>query len=153
MLILDEWHKKRGFRMVGYNRIILNGYPEDSKNYWSSLDGSIEVGRPLDLNSHLDADEIGAHALGFNSTSVSVCMIGLPGLFTPRQLATSKIEVNELRHQFELPVSAVVGHYELNPQKSCPGMPMDIYRSYIAEGDNIKELVKPWSANRHANLR
>lgn len=49
------WHKKRGFKTIGYHYIIY-------------LDGSIHIGRP--------EEEIGAHCVGQNSNSIGICYIG-----------------------------------------------------------------------------
>jgi len=49
------WHKKRGWSDIGYHWVIR-------------LDGSIEVGRPLEKS--------GAHTKGHNKDSVGVCYIG-----------------------------------------------------------------------------
>ena len=40
---IDEWHKKRGWKMIGYHFVV-------------KLDGIIELGRPLDMQ--------GAHTKG-----------------------------------------------------------------------------------------
>lgn len=52
---IDRWHKKRGFVEIGYH-------------YLLHLDGTIEVGRDLDL--------VGAHCKGQNPRSIGVCYIG-----------------------------------------------------------------------------
>ena len=52
---IRQWHLDRGFRDVGYHFVIR-------------LDGSIEVGRPL--------DEIGAHVRGRNTGTIGVCYVG-----------------------------------------------------------------------------
>ena len=52
---IDRWHRERGWLKIGYHFVIKR-------------DGTIEEGRHV--------DEVGAHAKGHNSTSVSVCMIG-----------------------------------------------------------------------------
>lgn len=49
------WHKKRGWSDIGYHWVIR-------------LDGTIEVGRPLEKS--------GAHTKGENKDSVGVCYIG-----------------------------------------------------------------------------
>lgn len=130
-LLIDQWHKQRGWSGIGYHRVVLNGYPEDSKNYWNHLDGDISPGRPLDTDFHLKNNEIGAHAYGFNRESVGICLIGKPGLFSPRQLASTKALAKEFLRKFDLPISAVVGHYELDSRKTCPGWDMDVFRAYL----------------------
>lgn len=52
---IDEWHKERGWKMIGYHYVI-------------KLNGIIELGRPLDMQ--------GAHTKGQNKNSIGVCYIG-----------------------------------------------------------------------------
>ena len=52
---IDKWHRKRGWLMIGYHYVI-------------KLDGSIELGRPHDMQ--------GAHTKGQNDNSLGVCYIG-----------------------------------------------------------------------------
>ncbi len=52
---IDAWHKKRGWKGIGYHYVIL-------------LDGTIEVGRP--------EKEIGAHVKGHNKHSIGVATVG-----------------------------------------------------------------------------
>lgn len=52
---IDRWHRKRGFRKIGYHMVVL-------------LDGNVEYGR--------DIWEAGAHAAGYNHNSIGICYIG-----------------------------------------------------------------------------
>ena len=52
---IDAWHKKRGFRCIGYHFVIY-------------LDGSVHKGRAI--------EEVGAHCLGHNANSIGICYIG-----------------------------------------------------------------------------
>ena len=144
-LLIDKWHKERGFRMIGYHYVILNGFPTSHqlkiKQRWNFLDGSIECGRNLDADPYLEKEEVGAHAYGFNQESVGICLIGKDGNFTPRQFYALRVLVNELRRCFDLPVSAVVGHYELNPAKTCPQINMDHLRQYLDNYNKITLLL------------
>lgn len=144
-LLIDKWHKERGFKMIGYHYVILNGFPSShqlkSKQRWNFLDGSIECGRDLDTDLELEKNEVGAHAYGFNRESVGICLIGKEGKFTPRQFYTLRILLNELRGRFNLSTSAVVGHYELNPDKTCPDINMDHLRQYLNDYNKIALLL------------
>ena len=101
---IDAWHRKRGFRCIGYHFVIY-------------LDGSIHKGRPV--------AEIGAHCLGHNADSIGICYVG--GLATdnstpmdtrtPQQKAALRNLITELRHQF--PMAVVHGHREF-ANKACP---------------------------------
>ena len=52
---IDNWHKKRGFREIGYH-------------FYIGLDGKIEEGRNL--------NEVGAHCKGQNENSIGICFEG-----------------------------------------------------------------------------
>ena len=52
---ITKWHKKRGFRTIGYHFLV-------------HLDGSISKGRNI--------SEIGAHCKGYNRYSIGVCYVG-----------------------------------------------------------------------------
>jgi N-acetylmuramoyl-L-alanine amidase len=53
--VIDRWHKKRGWKGIGYHFLIL-------------IDGSIETGRMV--------NECGAHTKGLNCNSIGVCYVG-----------------------------------------------------------------------------
>lgn len=101
---IRQWHKARGFLDVGYHFIIRR-------------DGTVEAGR--------DQEQVGAHAKGHNSTSVSVCLVG--GVddklkpednFTDEQWVTLAHVVKSL--QADYPEAKVVGHTDLDSGKACP---------------------------------
>ena len=54
-LEIDKWHKKKGWKGIGYHFLI-------------DIDGKIEVGRNI--------RESGAHTKGENSNSIGVCYVG-----------------------------------------------------------------------------
>ena len=147
-LLIDKWHRRRGFRMIGYHYVVLNGYADYnqmvSTRRWRFLDGSVECGRNLDGDPYLQDDEVGAHVYGFNRETVGVCLIGRGGRFTPRQLYALRVLLNELRHCFNLAPSAVVGHCELNPAKSCPDLNMEHLRRYLTDYDKITLLLNKY---------
>lgn len=109
---IDQWHRARGWRMIGYHLVIRRN-------------GSIEPGRSLNEDHVLDPNEVGAHVEGFNSRSVGVCMVGgVDSLnhpennFTDAQWVSLRAVINGWRAQF--PSAAIVGHRDLNPGKACP---------------------------------
>ena len=100
---IDQWHRQRGFRCIGYHYVI-------------SLDGSVHAGRPI--------SEEGAHCQGHNAHSIGICYIGgLDSLGkpkdtrTPQQKKALKNLVNQLKNQY--PNAKVHGHNEYAP-KACP---------------------------------
>lgn len=93
---IDKWHKKRGFRKIGYHFVILP-------------DGRVEIGR--------DVSEIGAHCKGFNRYSVGTCLIGVDR-FTQAQFESLK-KVHQFLQSI-WPSIHIKNHYEHNSRKSCP---------------------------------
>lgn len=101
---IDEWHKQRGFTKIGYHYVIY-------------LDGTIHLGRK--------EEEIGAHCLGYNASSIGVCYIG--GLAkdgktpkdtrTPEQKAALLTILKKLKAKY--PKATIHGHREF-AAKACP---------------------------------
>lgn len=100
---IDEWHRQRGFRCIGYHFVIY-------------LDGTVHKGR--------DESEVGAHCSGHNSFSIGICYIG--GLDvngkpkdtrTDKQKAAIKSLVAELKLKY--PDATIHGHNEF-ANKACP---------------------------------
>jgi N-acetylmuramoyl-L-alanine amidase len=52
---IDQWHRARGFKKIGYHYVIY-------------LDGSVHKGRK--------ESEVGAHVLKHNQNSIGVCYVG-----------------------------------------------------------------------------
>lgn len=82
-IIIDDWHKKRGWSGIGYHLVILNGNIR-LKVFNKFMDGFIESGRPFDDNSYIDPFEKGAHTKGKNDW-IGICLIGKSGQFTNKQ--------------------------------------------------------------------
>lgn len=101
---IDQWHKQRGWRGIGYHFVIY-------------IDGSVHKGRPV--------EEVGAHCLNHNAHSIGVCYIGgctadgkrPKDTRTPAQKAALRRLVGELRKQY--PQASVHGHGEF-ANKACP---------------------------------
>jgi len=102
--IIDRWHRGRGWSGIGYHEVIKR-------------DGTIELGRDLSAK--------GAHAKGYNSVSVGICMVG--GLdkdgnpednFTGAQF---KALEETLLHKMRIyPKARIIAHNEVNSHKACP---------------------------------
>lgn len=104
---IDRWHKERGWSGIGYHYVIRRN-------------GTRENGRPLNT--------VGAHAAGYNTDSIGVCLAGgvrreggrllAENNFTAAQWATLRKTVLELLPRF--PRARVIGHHDVEPAKACP---------------------------------
>ena len=106
---IDQTHRKRGFRCIGYHYVIYR-------------DGSVHVGRPL--------EQAGAHTSGHNANSIGICYIGgcdaktnpkwnrtAKDTRTPAQRKALVALVKELKAKF--PSATLHGHNEF-ANKGCP---------------------------------
>jgi len=90
--------------------------------------GAIEKGRDIDGDGDVN-EEIGAHARGFNSKSIGICMIGgrkeghtrqQESNFTLNQYLSLDMLVNRIKSEIKT-IEKVVGHCDLpNTNKPCP---------------------------------
>lgn len=130
--VITGWHKERGFRTIGYNAVILNGYRKNTRERNYLEDGQIEEGRGMDLNAVIDPGEQGAHVLDYNAKSLGIAVIG-DKMFTFKQL-TSLIYLLRT-YQAVIPGVLIVGHYELPTAngKTCPNMDMDLVRKAVED--------------------
>ena len=100
---IDQWHKKRGWRGIGYHYVI-------------GLDGLIEYGRMV--------DEIGAHVKSMNADSIGICYIGgLDADKEPKDTRTleQKESLLDLLKTLKRlrPAATIHGHNEF-ANKACP---------------------------------
>lgn len=103
---IDRWHKEKGFDKIGYH-------------YFIKRNGNIENGR---LES-----ETGAHAYGYNSKSLGICLAGgvtedditvSENNFTKEQFESLDRLVEQIENTY-LGIK-VIGHNEISA-KDCPG--------------------------------
>ena len=97
---ITAWHKQRGFRTCGYHIVV-------------QPDGSVQFGRPI--------EDIGAHAKGYNSTSIGIAYAGGKGgdTRTYEQIHVLRGLVAGLKAIY--PIAEVLGHRDLpGVTKSCP---------------------------------
>jgi len=100
---IDDWHKQRGWRGIGYHYVVM-------------LDGTIEYGRSI--------YETGAHVKNHNQGSIGVCYIGgLDDNLEPKDTRTSEQKeslLDLIKTLKRLHLDATVhGHSEF-ANKSCP---------------------------------
>jgi len=126
---IREWHMARGWIDGGYHYDILNGWAKPDY-YLPALDGSIEVGRRIDGDIFVEGKEKGAHAYGFNSNSIGICLIGID-YFTPNQFSSLFALVSSLMKKFGIDAKDVQGHYELDTHKTCPNFDVGAFRTLL----------------------
>lgn len=109
---IDQWHQERGFKRADefrkkFNpRLLAIGY-----HFIIYTNGAVATGRHL--------DEVGAHAQGFNSRSLGVCLIGADQ-FTLKQWDSLRDNIHASLKLY--PEARIVGHRDLpNVHKECPG--------------------------------
>lgn len=101
---IDQWHKDRGWKCIGYHFVI-------------GLEGTIEKGREI--------DEVGAHCLGQNKNSIGICYIGgLDKMGRAKDTRTQEQKealsaLCERLHE-EYPEATFHGHKEFEKGKDCP---------------------------------
>ena len=121
--LIDKWHRERGFDEIGYHFVILNGYTTGTSlkikqpQFW--LDGQVQRGR--------DIEKIGAHAKGFNTGSIGICLIG-ERQFTRHQFGRLFLLIRNLMADY--PNAQIVGHGELM-DADCPHIDMGWMREMI----------------------
>ncbi len=110
---IDRWHRERGWLKIGYGGVIKR-------------DGTYEQGR--------EDNEVQAHVKGYNHTSFGLCLVGgaleenwkLPeDNFTAEQWETLKEQLTRLVKIY--PHARIVGHYDLDKNKTCPNFDVQDY--------------------------
>lgn len=119
---IDQWHQERGFGRADEFRHRFNptlhaiGY-----HFVVYTNGAVATGRHL--------DEVGAHAQGFNSRSIGICLIGTDQ-FTTEQWQSLRDNIKGLQKIY--PDVRIAGHRDLpNVHKECPGFDVS---SWLAGG-------------------
>lgn len=100
---IDRWHKQRGWKGIGYH-----WYIDKKGGLWSGRAES----------------EVGAHAAGYNENSIGICLGGRNS-FTEEQFERCASIVASMLDRYNLDIKDVVGHNELNPEKTCPNFPIE----------------------------
>ena len=110
---IDRWHRERGWLKIGYARVLKRN-------------GTWEQGR--------EDDEIQAHVKGYNHCSIGICLVGgateedwqIPeDNFTAEQWESLKTELTRLVKKY--PDARIVGHYDLDKNKTCPNFDVQDY--------------------------
>ena len=111
---IDEWHRERGWKMVGYHYFILK-------------DGTIQRGR----EDHM----IGAHVKGHNTGSLGICLQGHGDKeeWTSEQWDSVISLCLRKMDEYDIPVEEIYGHRAFTDRKTCPGTKVDM--------DEVREKI------------
>lgn len=104
---IARWHvEENGWSAIGYNWVIRRS-------------GAIEGGRDLDNDGDFN-EETGAHAKGFNTESIGICLVGGKGgfNFTYEQVEALKDLIDDIEDEYG-PME-ILGHRDLDSHKTCP---------------------------------
>ena len=110
---IDRWHRERGWLKIGYNKVIKR-------------DGTVEQGR--------EDDAISAHVKEHNQHAYGLCIVGgakeenwrePEDNFTGETWESLKKVLEELVLKY--PDAKIVGHYDLDKQKTCPNFNVQDY--------------------------
>lgn len=115
----------RGWSKVGYSDMIhINGTLENLISY--------------NEDNWVDSSEISNGASGFNSNSRHIVIVGGKGfneadfdeVLSPEQFIALQIYIKEFLGKH--PDCEVLGHYQVNPHKGCPGFNVPEYLRFIS---------------------
>lgn len=136
--LIKKWHvEDNGWRDIGYNGVILNGYRK--KNDFNKNEiGLFEIGRGLNLDQYIDDTEKGAHALGYNHNSVGICLIG-NNKFYIEQFQTA-LYFCALYLAINKDIK-IIGHYEVTDKKTCPNFDMSRFRGLLKNRDFMSDDI------------
>jgi len=126
---IREWHLiGRKWSKVGYSDLI-------------KLDGTIENLNEYNDDNWIDANEITNGAKGFNGVSRHVCIAGgkddnFKSVFGSFELVLTDAQFVALQEYIKAflgkhPKCKVLGHYQVNKHKCCPGFNIPEYLRYI----------------------
>lgn len=116
----DTWHQKRKFDECGYHFIV-------------QPDGAIEVARSL--------NKVGAAVFGMNKNSIQICMVGKDSFSEDQMISTLKL-VSGLARQHGIHLYNVLGHYEVDANKTCPNIEMKLFRASLQAMREIQQFIK-----------
>ena len=112
---IDKFHKKKGWKMIGYNYVI-------------DRDGTIEVGRPLTMDG-AHCNTCGVSGRPYNKHSIGICYIGgrdKDGKYADTRTDAQKVSISHLIYDILLPkfpnIVEIIGHRDASPDKDGNGV-------------------------------
>tara|TARA_R110002050_G_scaffold269917_1_gene412440 strand:- start:54761 stop:55294 length:534 start_codon:yes stop_codon:yes gene_type:complete len=119
---IDLWHKARNFSRHPDARLGESVW--ETKPYMMQRPHLRSVGYHLVIHANGEhrigrgLTESGAHAAGYNGTSIGICLMGTDK-FSKAQWQSLKEAVRG--YQTLYPKLKIIGHRAVNPHKTCPG--------------------------------
>ena len=115
---IRRWLLARKFADIGYHYVIKR-------------DGTVDKGR--------DEEEVGAHAQGYNTGSIGICLAGgtnkagkAENNFTPEQFKALEAKLEELLKRY--PKAEILGHRDLaGVKKDCPSFDVRSWWSQVTD--------------------
>ena len=110
---IDKWHKERGFAMIGYNYVV-------------DLDGTVEVGRPLNRDG-AHCNTAGTSGLAYNKHSIGIVYVGgldWAGMPADTRTPAQKKALAELVYRLidaHPGIVEVIGHRDASPDVNLDG--------------------------------
>lgn len=108
--LLHTGNKKTPIKWGKYDTH-CRGWSDIGYHYVITKDGEVHSGRPI--------ERAGAHAKGFNKSSIGICLTG-DKEFSDEQFKSLKTVIDELILNFGLSIIDIIEHNELNSSKTCP---------------------------------
>ncbi|QBH95481.1 N-acetylmuramoyl-L-alanine amidase [Limnobaculum zhutongyuii] len=132
--VIDRWHKDRGFRRsTPFVNEFSPGLRHIGYHFVIDTNGTVEKGRAI--------GETGAHAKGYNTGSIGICLVGTDK-FTQAQWEALALLYADLVEKY--PRAVVCGHRDLSPDlngdgkitsnewtKICPGFDVDSWETQL----------------------
>lgn len=127
---IDDWHQEKGFlRQDSYRQGLNPTLAHIGYHAVIYVDGSVHSGR--------QEAEVGAHAEGYNSRSLGICLIGRDKY---NALQWDSLEKWLRVKLSEYPKARIKGHYQIDAHgKTCPNFDVPAYvaRGFIPDTDDI----------------
>ena len=110
--------------LVSWNGVKVKGFgwSDIGYHYVIRRNGLVEVGR--------HPSKIGAHVKNYNSSSIGIVWVGTNKI-EPRQETSLLALTRGIMHQYQIDIDNVLGHYEVQPNKTCPNLDMDKVRAEL----------------------
>ncbi len=138
---IRKWHKAKGWRDIGYHRVILHPRKVRNCEEWYQL---VKQGRKINDDHFLSNEEKGAHAYGLNHNSVGVVVVGEPSLaLDPLQRLALINTIKILCERYDIVPKNVIGHRDVKRITHGVGT------ATACPGDEIYKIIKEYQTGAY----